>query len=148
MTIDIELIEPPFSDAFVKNFIELNELIFGGDQFPEGIKWRLNNMPKVSVLIAKDGDKMIAFKAGYAITINKYNSWLGGVDSEYRKRGIGRKLMLAQHQWLKEQRFSEVETHVAQSNLDMIRLNQECGMIVSGLFLKNDKPFLLMTKKL
>lgn len=54
MTIDIQLIEPHFSDEFVQNFIELNELIFVGDQFAEGIKWRMNNMPRTSIFIAKE----------------------------------------------------------------------------------------------
>lgn len=148
MTVEIKLILPPFSDKFVEDFISLNESIFEGDQFPEGIKWRMKNMPRTSVFIAKDGDKMIAFKAGYAITINKYNSWLGGVDPEYRKQGIAKKLMIEQHHWLKEQGFSEVETHVYQQNQDMIYLNQKCGMIISGMFLKGEKPFLLMTKKI
>lgn len=148
MTLEIKLIEPPFSDEFVHDFIKLNERIFGGDQFPEGIKWRMKNMPRTSIFIAKDGDKMIAFKAGYAITIDKYNSWLGGVDPEYRKQGIARNLMIEQHHWLKQQEFSEVETHVDQQNMDMICLNQKGGMVISGMFLKNQKPFLLMTKKI
>jgi GNAT superfamily N-acetyltransferase len=131
-----------------RNFIELNERIFIGDQFAEGIKWRMNNMPRTSIFIAKDGDRMIAFKAGYAITINKYNSWLGGVKPEYRKQGIAKKLLIEQHDWLKAQGFSEVETHVDQQNQDMISLNQKGGMIISGMFLKNEKPFLLLTKKI
>ncbi len=148
MTIDIQLIEPHFSDEFVQNFIELNELIFVGDQFAEGIKWRMNNMPRTSIFIAKDDDKMIAFKAGYAITINKYNSWLGGVDPKYRKRGIAKELMIEQHHWLKVQGFSEVETHLSQNNTAMINLNQKCGMQITGLYMNDEKPYFIMRKKI
>lgn len=148
MTVDIKLIEPPISDEFIYDLVDLNERIFGGGQFPEGIKWRLKNMPNISVFVAVQNGIYIGCKAGYAITIDKYNSCLGGVDPACRKNGIGKELMEAQHTWVKESGFRFIETHVAQSNQNMINLNLKCGMSVAGMFLKNDKPFLLMTKTL
>ncbi len=148
MTIDIKLVEPPFSDEFINEFVALNERIFGGDQFAEGIKWRLENLPNVAVFVAVQDGRFVGCKAGYAITIDKYNSWLGGVDPAHRKNGIGKTLMESQHEWIKAQGFHHVETHVAQVNRDMINLNLKFGMSIAGMFLKNDKPFLLMTKKL
>ena len=57
--------------------------------------------PQLLVITAMDGKKVIGYKIGYAIDNNKFYSWLGGVDPNYRKHGIASMLMEKQHQYLK-----------------------------------------------
>ncbi len=148
MNIDIQFIQPPFSNEFIQDFIELNEKMFDGDQFADGIKWRLQNMPDVGVFVVKDCDKMIGVKAGYAVTYDRYHSWLGGIHPDYRQQGLAKKLMDSQHDWLRQTRFNVVETHVAQNNRNMIELNQKCGLSITGIYVSNEKPCFIMQKKI
>jgi hypothetical protein len=44
--------------------------------------------PKLLVQTAMDDNKVIGYKIGYEMDKNKFYSWLGGVDTKYRKQGI------------------------------------------------------------
>ena len=146
--IEIRRVFPPFSESFIKELSDWEMRVFGSTPFIEGTKWRLTHMPDVSVFAAYDGSKLVGCKAGYASTNNRYLSWLGGVDPDYRQQGIAGRLMNAQHNWLASQRFQKVETHVAQSNAAMINLNLKAGLQIIGMFMKGERPFLIMSKEL
>ena len=46
------------------------------------------------LLIAYDGESPIGFKLGYVIEgVRTFFSWLGGVDSNYRRQGIAQALL-------------------------------------------------------
>lgn len=51
----------------------------------------MKDKPKLVFNIALKGD--VGFKIGYELDENKYYSWLGAIDTTYRKRGIASKLM-------------------------------------------------------
>lgn len=54
------------------------------------------------LVVAFDGHRPVGFKFGYVVKENlKFFSWLGGVDSEYRRRGIGQALLDFQEQYVK-----------------------------------------------
>lgn len=54
------------------------------------------------LLVAYDGQKEVGFKLGYCIQDQqKFFSWLGGVDSEYRRRGIAQDLLNAQERYVR-----------------------------------------------
>lgn len=144
----IKLIQSPFSDKFVSDFIALTRRLFpeGTDDWIGGVEWRLKNMPDVTVFAAYSEDDLIAYKGGYATAHDRYYSWLGGVDEPHRKQGIATSLMKEQHQWLKTSRFKSLENHVAQNNANMVQLNQKYDFSITGLFLKNEKPYFIMSK--
>lgn len=145
------LSEASFSEAFVSEFRELTKRIFGkaaDESWLDSLKWRLERMPDVSVFVAETDSRWIGFKAGYAIAQDRYYSWLGGVDPDFRKRGVAKELMGEQHKWLRGTRFQLLETHVEQDNSAMIQLNIDSGLRITGLFLKDDKPYFVMQKGL
>jgi ribosomal protein S18 acetylase RimI-like enzyme len=151
MTLEIKLFEPPFSDEFVKEFIALTQKIFdrnADEAWLGSLKWRLENMPDLCVLVAQIDGQMVGYKAGYATAYDRYYSWLGGVHPDYRRQGIARDLMNSQHNWLKSSRFNLIETHMAQNNKNMIELNQKCGLIITGMFMNDEKPYFIMRKKI
>ncbi|MDZ7686979.1 MAG: GNAT family N-acetyltransferase [Gammaproteobacteria bacterium] len=115
---------------------------------PESMNWRLTRMPDVTVFVATDWRATGRLKAGYAATENRYYSWLGGVDPDYRGRGIAGELMAQQHAWLKQTDFKLVETHVAQANDAMVALNLKHGLRITGMFLKRGEPNYIMQKDL
>lgn len=54
--------------------------------------------PRRILLCAKDGNKVVGFLFGYISTGMLHLIWLG-VDSNYRKLGIGQQLMLKAESW-------------------------------------------------
>ena len=145
------LSEAPFSETFASKFRELTKRIFGAaadESWLDSLKWRLERMPDVSVFVAETDSKWTGFKAGYAIAQDRYYSWLGGVDPDFRKQGVAKELMNQQHIWLRGSRFQLLETHVEQDNDAMIQLNLQSGFNITGLFLKDGKPYFVMQMRL
>jgi len=147
----MSLVEAPFSNDFLPEFGSATKVIFGSaaDQsWLDALTWRLQKMPDVTVFVVKSDNGVAAYKAGYAIAYDRYYSWLGGVRPQYRRQGLGKQLMDAQHEWLKGSRFQLLETHVEQKNRAMIQLNLNSGFAATGEFMKGGDPYAVMQKVL
>lgn len=144
---EIERYALPLGDDAFSELSALAERVFDHHD-PDSMAWRLTRMPEVTVFVAHDGDRLTGFKAGYAATENRYYSWLGGVDPDYRGEGIAGELMAHQHAWLEQSDFKLVETHVAQANDAMVALNLKYGLRITGMFIKRGEPNYIMQKDL
>lgn len=124
----------PLSAEQVGALLDVIERVFpGGDSMDSGkTRWRIEHMPDFTCFGEADGARLIGFKAGYALKAGHYYSWLGGVDPDYLRRGIARRLMAAQHEWLREAGYTAVETDAVQSNVAMGTLNLASGFRVVG----------------
>ncbi len=91
---------------------------------------------------------MVGFKVGYAATARRYYSWLGGVDPDVRRVGIGVALMERQHRWAEEAGFELVETEVAQNNHAMQQLNERSGFVAAGIRFDQEVPRVIYRKRL
>ena len=60
-------------------------------------------------------------------------SWLGGVLSNKRRQGIGRALLLRQHELCLERGYQSVETEAFGSNRPMLILNLREGFEIIGV---------------
>ncbi len=146
-----QLIQAPFPQDFIDRFVAASERIFGQEAdevWLNSLTWRLINLPDVTVFALEENGRLIAYKAGHSLAYDRYYSWLGGVDPEHRRKGLGSVLMEAQHEWLGRDRFKQVETYVEPQNTAMVQLNLKHGFIVGGQFMKDGKPFLIMQKEL
>ncbi|MEH7522412.1 GNAT family N-acetyltransferase, partial [Bacillus sp. JJ1503] len=76
------------------------------------------------------GTKLIGFKIGYALDDNKFYSWMGGVDINYRKFGVASTLMEKQHQYVRELGYSVVQTKTMNKWRNMLILNIKNGFDV------------------
>ncbi|WP_234987194.1 GNAT family N-acetyltransferase [Bacillus sinesaloumensis] len=114
-------------DDVLDGIIELNKLIFGTT---DDLISKMANKPKLLVITAMDGMKVIGYKIGYQIDNNKFYSWLGGVDPNYRKHGIASELMKKQHQYLKINGYSVVQTKTMNKWRNMLVLNIKNGFDV------------------
>jgi len=121
---------PPFADSQFDELAHLSALLFPGPAIAH--RWRLSRMPDASVFIAHDGERLIGFKAGYAVTEHRYYSWLGGVHPDCRQQGIATQLAHAQHRWAAERGYTVVETASRAENHAMARLNMDLGFSVEG----------------
>ncbi|WMJ68616.1 GNAT family N-acetyltransferase [Stenotrophomonas sp. 24(2023)] len=61
------------------------------------------------LLVARQADRPVGFKAGYALQAGIFYSWIGGVVPSARGQGIAQALMEAQQQWALAQGFSTIE---------------------------------------
>ena len=112
----------------------------------------INNMTQKNqllVITAMDGKKLIGYKIGYALDSNKFYSWLGGVDANYRKFGVASMLMEMQHQYLKENGYGVVQTKTMNKWRNMLVLNIKNGFDVIDTY-TNDKGLhkIVLEKKL
>ena len=144
---DIQLHQAPFDPAFTTQFISLSKTAFGTDAtqtWINGLNWRLENMPGVTVFAMFHDDSLIGYKAGYASAFDRYYSWLGAVHPDHTRKGIARRLMQAQHDWLTASRFTLLVTQVAKVNNAMLDLNLSSGFQISGEFSKKGEPYLIL----
>lgn len=58
---------------------------------------------------------------------NKFYSWLGGVDPDYRKHGIALTLMEKQHEYLRKNGYKVVQTKTMNKWRNMLILNIKNG---------------------
>ena len=147
----INLFEAPFSNTFIAEFMRVTKIIFRSDadkDWIDSLKWRLEQMPDVTIFAIEIDSYIIGFKAGYATAYDRYYSWLGGIDPNFRKQGMATKLMNQQHEWLYKSRFQLLETHVEQNNKVMVQLNLKSGFAITGFFLKDSKANFVMQKNI
>jgi predicted GNAT superfamily acetyltransferase len=147
MDIEFSLKLAPFDAEFVDALTQLSRSAFGQTE-REYVEWRLTHMPVVTAFVALSGDRIVAFKVGYATSRTKYYSWLGGVHPDFRDKGLASELMRRQHAWLTERGFSSIETAANQENHAMARLNLAHGFSVSGVRSTPGKTQVLFSKQL
>ena len=122
-------------DVLFDSLLDLSKLVFGKTR-REYLRWRIDNQPDLTLFVARRDGELIGFKAGYAVTENRYYSWLGGVSTAFRRQGIASELMAAQHHWVRHSDYSVLETHVTQNNAAMVALNLRFGFSITGMFMK------------
>ena len=146
---NLQLIQTPLNETFVAQFVSLTQRAFKNEasqNWINGLNWRLENMPDVTIFTMFQEDHLVGYKAGYASAYDRYYSWLGAVDPKFQRQGIARRLMQAQHHWLDASRFTLLETQVAQANKAMLELNLFGGFQISGEFSKKGEPYFVMEK--
>ncbi|EIM04978.1 hypothetical protein A1A1_18585 [Planococcus antarcticus DSM 14505] len=111
----------------LNGIIDLHKTIF---ETADGLNEKINNEDKVLIVVAINNIKVIGYKIGYQLNDDTFNSWLGGVDINFRKYGIASKLMEKQHQYLIKAGYSVVQTKTMNKWRNMLLLNIKCGFDV------------------
>jgi ribosomal protein S18 acetylase RimI-like enzyme len=135
-------------NKILEGIIKLHNSIFGeADNFVNQIE----SKPHLLIDISLHGEKVIAYKIGYALDNDKFYSWLGGVDANYRNYGVASKLMEKQHQYLRRNGYKVVQTKTKNKWRSMLILNIKSGFDVIGTSTNNDdkgEPKIILEKKL
>lgn len=97
---------------------------------------------------AFDGERLIAYKAGFPERPERFYSWIGGVHPDYRRLGLAKKLTESQHAWLLERGFRKVRTLTSNQNIPMIMLNLATGFLVIGCQFNRNGLSVLMERDL
>jgi GNAT superfamily N-acetyltransferase len=144
---EYQVLERPFDTRVVSEVTALALDIFGEFDALE-IGWRLASLPDATLQIARANTDLAAFKLGYAIGRTRYLSWLGGVASTQRTRGIARALMDKQHAWVRAAGYTAIETGTTKDNRAMLRLNLSAGFEVIGTYTRDSLPRVILQKRL
>ncbi|MEK3731083.1 GNAT family N-acetyltransferase [Paenibacillus sp. FSL M8-0334] len=116
---------------------------------PKGLIEQLEGNPSWLAHVALDGSSVVGFKLGYALSPNKFYSWLGGVDPKYRKQGVASALMNEQHRMLKDKGYKKVQTKTKNRWRNMLILNLKHGFDVIGTYTDSlGEPKIILEKRL
>lgn len=95
---------------------------------------RISEVDYLLINLALHKDKIVGFKIGYQIEPKKFYSWIGGVNKDFRKRGIADELMKRQHNWCKNNGFQIVQTKTKNSFKPMLILNIKNGFDIVEVY--------------
>lgn len=146
MSLAYSMAQAPLSPQLIGEIATLSERIFS----PPAIdySWRLTHMPLVTVFCAREAQRLVAFKAGYAVAEHNYYSWLGAVDPDFRRQGIATELARRQQDWLVAQGFRRLGTATLEDNAAMAQVNWRSGFVVVGTRRESYGLQLLWSKEL
>ncbi|PVZ71959.1 GNAT family N-acetyltransferase [Pelagibaculum spongiae] len=88
--------------------------------------------------MAYQGDMLVATSIGYVTRPGIFESWVGAVHPDYRSKGIGLELQLAQHAHCQGNGIHFIETITSNDNFPMQLINLKTGMKIVGMIC--DKP--------
>ncbi len=135
--IKYELInEVPCSDV-MEDLLSIYNLLFN-DADDDFFRMRIKSHADLLIIIARHGDRVIGFKIGYPILDQTFYSWIGGIDPEFRRRGIGNRLAEIQEKWAREKGFKQLKTKSMNRFKPMMMLNLKRGFDITKVY-TNDK---------
>lgn len=132
MSFDYTIFNSIPDTVVLEGILELHKDIFGTS---DDLINKMTSKPQLLVITAMDDKKVIGYKIGYEIDSNKFYSWLGGVDTNYRKYGVASILMKKQHQYLKENGYNVVQTKTMNKWRSMLVLNIKNGFDVIDTYI-------------
>lgn len=132
MSIDYHIFNSLPEGDVLNGIIDLHRIIFGTS---DDLFNKMKMKPELLVIAAMDGTKVIGYKIGYKLDVDKFYSWLGGVDTNYRKHGIASELMEKQHQYLKDLGYNVVQTKTMNKWRSMLVLNIKNGFDVIDTYI-------------
>ena len=121
----------------LKAIAELERQSFSDSWSDGAIYYALDSIEPVEAfaLVIPHDEEIIGYKIGYELKADTFYSWLGGVAPKYQKHGIGTKLMEMQHQWIKENGYTYVQTKTMNKWRSMLILNIKNGFDVIDTYI-------------
>ena len=102
--------------------VTLHKCIFGPD---DNLINKMASKPPLLTIIAMEGSKVIGYKIGYPLNRKLFYSWLGGVNPNYRNRGIASSIMEKQHTYLMNSGYKIVQTKTMNKWRNMLILKHQ-----------------------
>lgn len=135
--------ETPETDV-LNGIMELHKHVF------EGAELKLEELTEkknLLIFVAIDSDCVVGFKMGYEFNDHTFYSWLGGVHSDYRGKGIASELMHRQHEKVKSLGYPKVRTISRNKRRAMLLLNIKFGFDVVETFVSKKGTHKIVLEK-
>ena len=121
------------SNELVEILLDLDAKVFPEPLEKEKLERELKTKHNISIFVVYDDKTPIAFKLGFERSQRIYYSWIGGVVSEYRGKGIATCLMDRQHTYARNLGYKVVSTQTDNSFKPMVVLNLKTGFDIKGV---------------
>jgi len=95
---------------------------------------RISEAVNLLTILALHQNKIVGFKIGYQSAPKEFYSWVGGVDENYRNRGIAAELMRKQHLWCRKNWFKLIRTKTRNKFKSMLILNIKHGFDIIDVY--------------
>ncbi|MEZ8988651.1 GNAT family N-acetyltransferase [Vibrio breoganii] len=105
---------------------------------PEGIEslsQRLGDKKQL-VLVAEEEGALLGFKIGYEQDSSTFYSWLGGVNSQARGKGVAQSLLVEQEHWVANEGYSWLTVKSRNQFSSMLRL-----LLRNGYWIEKCEPY-------
>jgi ribosomal protein S18 acetylase RimI-like enzyme len=135
------------SEGVISEIHEIQARIFEHPFALEKIRERVSGKEAFLSIHTYSDRGIVGFKTGFSIGSGVFYSWIGGVDPEHRRLGLGKRMMLLQHQELKALGFVKVQTKTQNRFRDMIILNLKSGFEIVDTFVEDGKGFQIVLEK-
>jgi ribosomal protein S18 acetylase RimI-like enzyme len=132
--------------AWYISMCALHDLIFPS-QSSDSIKVELTVRPQFLILVALEHERVVGYKIGYQDRNNRFYSWFGGVNRDYRGRGIASELMVRQHEWYEKKGYKVVQTKTRNKWRSMLILNLRHGFDIVGTYTDEGEPRIILEKR-
>ncbi|MFJ8063545.1 GNAT family N-acetyltransferase [Psychrobacillus sp. NPDC096426] len=126
--------EIPESNVLI-GIMELHKHVFEGAEL--GLE-ELTQKKNLLIFVALESDRVVGFKIGHEFNDYTFYSWLGGVHSDYRGKGIASELMRRQHELVKSLGYTKIRTISRNKRREMLLLNIKFSFDVIETF-KSEK---------
>jgi len=95
---------------------------------------RIQSKKDVIIIIAYETKKAVGFKIGYRYNETTFYSWVGGVLSDYRRKGIAQKLAIIQETLAKKKAYTKLRTKSMNRFKPMLLLNIKNGFDIVQVY--------------
>ena len=125
----------------------INQEIFAFNETSQILLGVFQRYKNVLICLAVQGDRTVGFKIGVLDMDGSFDSWRGGVITEFRRQGIALKMMRTQHEWCVQNKVKVITTTTNSDNSAMLILNLQNGFEIAGCFVNRRKRLKILQKK-
>jgi GNAT superfamily N-acetyltransferase len=113
--------------------VELYNLIFRPQRGEEFFRRRYLGRYNVLQMVARVGDRPVAFFLGFELKPSMFFAWLYGVLPDFRRQGIASQLMEAVHSWARLHEYVSIRFECHNQHRPMLHLAIALGYDIVGM---------------
>lgn len=120
-------------EALLPEAVDLYNEVFRPRQDIAYFKRALLGHYNTLVLIARVGDRPVGMWVGYEERPGLFRHWIGGVHPDFRREGIARQLMEAEHSWAQEHGYEAIRGEANNRQREWMQLALSAGFDIIGV---------------
>ena len=126
-------------DALLPEAVDIYNEVFRPKQDMAYFKRRLLGRYNTLVLIARVNERPVGMWVGYEDRPGLFTHWIGAVHPDFRRSGIARQLMEAQHSWAAEHGYEAVHGEANNRQREWLQLAISAGFDITGVRYDGDQ---------